>query len=55
MNDNCGKQTIGCEVTSCRFNKRGSECDLERIEVKPRCDCHTGDCDESQCGSYSAK
>ena len=51
----CGKQTIGCGVTSCRFNSRGAECELERIEVRPNCDCHTGDCRESLCGSYAAK
>ncbi len=55
MDGKCGKQTIGCEVTSCRFNSRGCECDLDRIEVKPCCGCHTGKEDESQCGSYVAK
>ena len=50
-----GKQTIGCGVTSCRFNNQGMSCDLNRIEVKPSCDCHTGDCWEAQCGSYVAK
>ena len=55
MQDHSGKQTIGCEVTSCRFNERGAECSLSKIQVKPRCDCHTGNCDESECGSYVAK
>ena len=55
MDGKCGNQTIGCEVTSCRFNKQGCECGLNRIDVKPNCDCHTGDCRESLCGSYSAK
>lgn len=51
-----GHQEIGCEVTSCRFNKQGCACELNRIEVKPCCDCHTGnDRDESHCGSYIAK
>ena len=55
MDSKCGHQTIGCEVTSCRFNSQGSMCNLYRIEVKPCCDCHTGDTQESLCGSYSAK
>ena len=55
MNGKTGKQTIGCEVTSCRFNEQGCDCELDRIEVKPKCDCHSGDCSESECGSYSAK
>ena len=50
-----GKQTIGCEVTSCRFNQQGNECELNRVEIKPKCDCHSGNCDEAQCGSYAAK
>ncbi len=55
MNGKTGKQTIGCEVTSCRFNEQGCNCELDRIEVKPKCDCHTGECTESLCGSYCAK
>ena len=55
MDGKIGKQTIGCEVTSCRFNKQGCDCELNRIEIKPKCDCHSGDCNESLCGSYSAK
>ena len=55
MDGKNGNQTIGCEVTSCRFNSRGCECDLDRIEEKPCCGCHTGKEDESQCGSYVAK
>ncbi len=55
MNGKEGKQTIGCEVTSCRYNKQGCTCDLESIRVKPACDCHNGACDEANCGSYVAK
>ncbi len=55
MDGKNGNQTIGCEVTSCRFNKEASHCDLDRISVKPKCDCHSGDCAETECGSYIAK
>ena len=55
MDSKSGHQTIGCEVTSCRFNKQGCECNLDRIEIKPCSDCHTGDKRESLCGSYIAK
>ncbi len=51
-----GCQTIGCRVTSCRYNQRGMACELSRIEVEPQSRCHTGEpCDESLCGSYKAK
>ena len=58
MNDKrstVGEQTIGCEVTSCRYNGSGSCCELHRIEVRP---CYGQDStsgqpeDESCCGSY---
>jgi hypothetical protein len=55
MDSKSGNQTIGCEVTSCRFNRQGCECNLDRIQIKPCCDCHTGDKHESLCGSYVAK
>ncbi|MDO4565466.1 MAG: DUF1540 domain-containing protein [Clostridia bacterium] len=55
MNGNNGKQCIGCEVTSCRHNRRGCECDLPAIMVKPSCNCHSGDADESMCASYECK
>ncbi len=51
-----GYQTIGCSVTSCRYNKEGTNCDLNRIEVKPMNNydgSHSGDpAEESLCGSY---
>lgn len=53
MHDN-GKQTIDCQVTSCRYNRQGCGCNLSRIEVKPVCHCHSGKENESLCGSYEA-
>lgn len=51
-----GSQTIGCRVTSCRYNSCGKTCELSQIEVEPQCGCHTGEaCDESLCGSYKMK
>ena len=48
-----GCQTIGCKVTSCAYNRSGSNCDLDRIEVEPMMGGHTGDpAAESLCGSY---
>lgn len=56
MSEKRNGQTIGCNVTSCRFNKRGCVCELESITVEPCCDCHSGDpADESMCGSYEFK
>ncbi len=55
MNSKCGKQTIGCEVTSCRHNAMGCECDLTRIEVRPAMGNTSGDPCESQCASYKVK
>ncbi|MDO4568313.1 MAG: DUF1540 domain-containing protein [Clostridia bacterium] len=56
MDGNTGCQTIGCSVTSCRYNDSGCKCKLSSISVEP-CACeHTGDpADESLCGSYKAK
>ena len=49
-------QTVGCRVTSCRFNGGGKKCELSHIEVEPMNGMHTGEpCDESLCGSYRAK
>ena len=54
--DKSGKQTIGCRVTSCRYNRGGCDCELSRIEVEPQCGCDTGEpCDESLCGSYKSR
>ena len=40
-------QCIHCEVTSCQHHDAGDLCQLDAINVKPRCDCHSGKCDES--------
>ncbi len=53
-----GSQVIGCGVTSCRYNREGSECELHRIEVRPcrGCGANSGKPDdESCCGSYSQR
>jgi hypothetical protein len=51
-----GNQVIGCSVTSCRYNKDGNRCELNRIEVEPALDVDTGEpADESLCGSYHRK
>ena len=56
QNSKSGFQTIGCHVTSCRYNGHGDECELPHIDVEPMEGCHTGEpCDESLCGSYRAK
>lgn len=48
-------QTIRCSVSSCRYNKADQKmCELESIEVRPNCECHSGACDESMCGSYQS-
>lgn len=52
MFDNYGKQSIGCDVTSCKFNGRGSKCSLSKIQVRPTIGCQSHDECESQCGSY---
>ena len=50
-----GTQTIGCEVTSCHYNDHGCECNLSDIHVRPAMNNHSGDQNESLCGSYSHK
>lgn len=56
MNEKNGMQTIGCEVTSCKYHSNNA-CDLSGIMVKPCCDnVNTGNpADETLCGSYAAK
>lgn len=52
-NKNAGCQTIGCEVESCRYQDiDGNMCKLSDISVMANRGCHSGDCDESMCGSY---
>ena len=45
-------QCILCDVVSCQHHSKEGVCELESIKVEPRCDCHTGTCEESECGSY---
>ncbi len=53
MDNKTGKQTIGCEVTSCCYNHSGCECELNHIDVRPSCNCNSGEPNETMCGSYS--
>lgn len=46
-------QSIHCDVTSCKHHSKDNMCQLDKITVAPRCGCHTGSCDESECASYS--
>ncbi|MEF9880846.1 MAG: DUF1540 domain-containing protein, partial [Clostridia bacterium] len=48
-------QSIRCDVCSCKHHENDGKCELESITVSPRCDCSSGDCDESLCASYRAK
>ena len=45
-------QTIHCSVATCRHHNAKNVCELESIDVRPNCNCHSGKCDESMCGSY---
>ena len=45
-------QTIHCSVSSCRHHGGQNNCQLDAIDVRPNCNCHSGKCDESMCGSY---
>lgn len=48
-------QTIHCSVSTCRHHSAKNVCELEAIDVRPNCNCHSGKCDESMCGSYDKK
>ena len=48
-------QTIHCTVSSCRHHGGQNNCQLEAIDVRPNCACHSGKCDESMCGSSDKK
>ena len=48
-------QTIHCSVSSCRHHSAKNVCELQAIDVRPNCNCHSGSCDESMCGSYDKK
>ena len=47
-------QTIHCSVASCRHHDVKNLCKLGSINVCPNCECHTGKCEESMCGSYES-
>ncbi len=50
-----GQQSIGCEVSSCKYY-RDNACNLRGIVVKPCNNCSNGNPeDETLCGSYEAK
>ena len=49
------QQCIHCSVNSCKHHGNDGQCELESIKVEPRCDCHSGECDESLCASYHQK
>lgn len=46
------KQTINCNVCSCKYQTQDHKCDLNQITVQPYKDCDTGKTDETLCGSY---
>ena len=48
-------QTIHCSVATCRHHSAKNVCELQAIDVRPNCNCHSGTCDESMCGSYDKK
>ena len=48
-------QTIHCSVSTCRHHGGENNCQLEAIDVRPNCNCHSGKCDESMCGSYAKR
>lgn len=48
-------QCIHCSVESCKHHSKENKCELSDIQVTPKQDCCTGNCDESQCSSYKAR
>lgn len=53
-----GCQTVGCRVTSCRYNDKGSYCELSRIQIEPCCCKNSGNgdpADESLCRKLPQK
>lgn len=55
MSSSNNNQCIHCSVVSCRHHDSEGMCELNSIHVEPRCDCNSGNCDESLCGSYHRK
>ena len=50
-----GKQSIHCNVASCRHNSNSQYCNLGGISVAFNTNCSTGQPEESMCASYEAK
>ena len=49
------KQSIKCNVDSCKYNSNNKECNLEEIQVSSVCDCPKDEvCDQEQtvCASF---
>ena len=49
-----GCQTVGCRVTSCRYNDKGSYCELSRIQIEPSQRPHDPSCGTVPCRSENA-
>ncbi|MDL2257540.1 DUF1540 domain-containing protein [Eubacteriales bacterium OttesenSCG-928-K08] len=55
METKLGKQSIGCEVSSCAYHCNNA-CELDRITVRACQNCTSGHADsETLCGSYQTK
>jgi hypothetical protein len=56
MNDMKGRQTIGCDVSSCTFHDRSNYCTLSDIQVAPCKHVNNGvPEDETLCASFKKK
>ena len=53
--DKHGKQTISCDVKSCKYNDMECSCSLSEIRVTPKLNCKSKKADESVCSSYCCK
>lgn len=54
--DKQGRQTISCDVESCKYNLCSEcACSLSEILVKPKQGCCSKNPDESMCASYQCK
>lgn len=55
-NNKLGRQSITCNVKSCRYNMDTEcACSLSEIHVAPKQGCCTQSEDESMCSSYRCK
>ncbi len=44
---------LNCSVKSCKYNRHGNDCSLQKISVAPCKNCSSGvPGEESMCGSY---